>query len=61
MDKYKDYIARTQQDRISLDALAALEEIHELLRKVLNADPAPVQTIEEEPAKTNRRKSKGDM
>jgi len=32
MNKYKDYIARTQEDRIFLDILSTLESINEQLK-----------------------------
>jgi hypothetical protein len=44
MEKYKDYIARTQQDRIALDTLFALEKILVILE---NPDK-PVQYNDEQ-------------
>jgi hypothetical protein len=42
MDRYKDYVARTQQDRILLDILVALENVNEQLKqnKVTRALPS---------------------
>ena len=47
MDKYKDYIARTQQDRIMLDILSALNNINEQLKQNKVTTALPKQASEE--------------
>lgn len=71
MDTLRDYIARTQQDRIALDTLAALEEIRDILKtfetklnfaqNVLPVETTP-NTVKSAPKKstTTKRKPKGD-
>ena len=68
MDKLRDYIARTQQDRIALDTLNTLEEIKGILKsqktsyanmpEITNVVSAPeiITTVKRTP-----RKPKGDM
>ena len=46
MNKYKDYIARTQQDRMMIDMLAALESINELLKVKEVKTPVVAPVIE---------------
>jgi hypothetical protein len=66
MNKYKDYIARTQQDRIMLDILIALEEIQKTLKCVpkYNDEQIVTNTIieqinEEVTSKRKRTKKSG--
>lgn len=44
MEKYKDYIARTQTDRIALDTLYALEELVKLLTPNVVKQPEQIKT-----------------
>ena len=66
MNTLRDYIARTQQDRIALDTLAALEAIRDLLTPVKTIDPPmitipDVKIVSEVIAPIKRaRKAKGD-
>lgn len=69
MDRYKDYIARTQQDRIQLDTLYALEKILIILDnpdkpvKYNDEQIVPDKTVEkivETTQKKTRKKNGGD-
>ena len=65
MEKYKDYVARTQQDRIALDTLVALEQILELLKPKYNDEQIVTDKVVEQikvevTQKKPRKKNGGD-
>jgi hypothetical protein len=65
MEKYKDYIARTQQDRIQLDTLATLEKILTILEnqdKLIqyNDEQIVTQGVVDAIQRKTRKKNGGD-
>lgn len=62
MDKYKDYIARTQSDRIALDTLATLDKILVILEKQIkyNDEQMVTQEVVDTIQRKTRKKNGGD-